>query len=47
MLLLKAIGLSFGHSGAQVETVERLLFYFNHTICPVVYEQGSLGSSGD
>jgi histidine ammonia-lyase len=47
MLLLKAIGLSFGHSGAQVATVERLLFYFNHSICPVVYEQGSLGASGD
>jgi histidine ammonia-lyase len=47
MLLLKAIGLSFGHSGAQVATVERLLFYFNHAICPVVYEQGSLGASGD
>jgi histidine ammonia-lyase len=47
MLLLKAIGLSFGHSGAQVSTVERLLFYFNHAICPIVYEQGSLGASGD
>ena len=47
MLLLKAIGLSFGHSGVQVATVERLLFYFNHAICPVVYEQGSLGASGD
>ena len=47
MLLLKAIGLSFGHSGAQVATVERLLFYFNQGICPVVYEQGSLGASGD
>jgi len=47
MLLLKAIGLSLGHSGAQLETVERLLFYFNHSICPVVYEQGSLGASGD
>lgn len=47
MLLLKAVGLHFGHSGAQVETVERLLYYFNHDIVPVVYEQGSLGASGD
>lgn len=47
MLLLKAIGLSFGHSGAQVETVERLLFFYNNEILPVVYEQGSLGASGD
>lgn len=47
MLLLKAIGLHYGHSGAQVETVERLLYYFNNDIIPVVYEQGSLGASGD
>ena len=47
MLLLKAIGLSFGHSGAQLETVERLLFFYNNDILPVVYQQGSLGASGD
>tara|TARA_B100000508_G_scaffold140609_1_gene142342 strand:+ start:33673 stop:35157 length:1485 start_codon:yes stop_codon:yes gene_type:complete len=47
MLLLKAIGLHYGNSGAQVETVERLLFYFNNDIIPVVYQQGSLGASGD
>src|SRR5690554_5114337 len=47
MLLLKAIGLHYGHSGVQVETVERLLFFFNNDIIPVVYEQGSLGASGD
>jgi len=47
MLLLKALGLSHGNSGAQVATVERLLFFFNNDILPVVYEQGSLGASGD
>jgi histidine ammonia-lyase len=47
MLLLKAMGLSYGHSGAQVETVERLLYFYNNDIIPVVYEQGSLGASGD
>lgn len=47
MLLLKAIGLSHGNSGAQVATVERLLFFFNNDILPVIYEQGSLGASGD
>lgn len=47
MLLLKAIGLHYGHSGVQVETVERLLFFYNNDIIPVVYEQGSLGASGD
>ena len=47
MLLFKAIGLHYGHSGVQVETVERLLFYYNNNIIPVVYQQGSLGASGD
>lgn len=47
MLLLKAIGLSHGNSGAQVETIERLLFFYNHSIFPVVFQQGSLGASGD
>lgn len=47
MLLLKVLGLSKGNSGVQLETVERLLFYFNENIFPVVYQQGSLGASGD
>jgi len=47
MLLLKAIGLSKGHSGVQLETVERLLYFYNNNIIPVVYELGSLGASGD
>lgn len=47
MLLLKAIGLHYGHSGVQVETIEQLLYFFNNDIIPVVYQQGSLGASGD
>ena len=47
MLLLKAIALSKGYSGVQLETVERLLYLYNNDIIPVVYEQGSLGASGD
>jgi histidine ammonia-lyase len=47
MILLKILGLSHGHSGVQVETVERLIFFFNNDIIPVVYQQGSLGASGD
>lgn len=47
MLLLKIIGLSHGHSGVQVATVERLVFFYNNEILPVVYQQGSLGASGD
>ena len=47
MLLLKIHALSFGKSGVQVATVQRLTDFFNEGIIPVVYEQGSLGASGD
>ena len=47
MLLLKAQSLSYGHSGAQLITVQRLLDMFNNDILPIVYQQGSLGASGD
>lgn len=47
MLLLKVLGLSHGHSGVQLETVERLIFFFNNDLLPIVYQQGSLGASGD
>jgi|TARA_B110000908_G_scaffold170267_1_gene229316 histidine ammonia-lyase len=47
MLLLKAIGLSHGNSGAQSQTIERLLHFYNNNVIPIVYQQGSLGASGD
>ncbi len=47
MLLLKVQGVAYGHSGVQLETVERLIDFYNHDITPVVYQQGSLGASGD
>jgi histidine ammonia-lyase len=47
MLLLKVQSLSYGNSGVQLETVERLIYFFNNDILPVVFEQGSLGASGD
>lgn len=47
MLLLKIQAFSYGKSGVQVETVERLIYFFNNDILPVVYQQGSLGASGD
>ena len=47
MLLLKIQSLSYGYSGVQVETVERLIDFFNNDILPVIYNQGSLGASGD
>ncbi|MBR4227880.1 MAG: histidine ammonia-lyase [Bacteroidales bacterium] len=47
MLFLKAQSLAYGHSGAQLITVQRLIDMFNHDVLPVVYQQGSLGASGD
>ena len=47
MLFLKIQSLSYGHSGVQLETVERLIDFYNNDILPVVYTQGSLGASGD
>jgi len=47
MLLLKIQGLSYGHSGATLALVERLIWHFNNNILPVIYDQGSLGASGD
>jgi len=47
MLLLKIQSLSYGYSGVQLQTVDRLIAFYNHDILPVVYTQGSLGASGD
>jgi len=47
MLLLKILGLSKGHSGVQLLTLQRLVDYYNEGIYPVVFELGSLGASGD
>ena len=47
MLFLKVQSLSYGNSGVQLETVQRLADLFNHNIYPCVFEMGSLGASGD
>ena len=47
MLLLKIQSLSYGHSGIQLQTVERLIAFYNNNVLPVIYTQGSLGASGD
>jgi len=47
MLLLKIQSLSYGYSGVQLETVQRLIDFYNLDIIPVIYELGSLGASGD
>ncbi len=47
MLLLKIQSLSYGNSGVQLATTERLIDFYNNEIYPVIYTQGSLGASGD
>jgi len=47
MLLLKIRALCYGKSGVQLLTVERLLYFYNNNIIPIVYQLGSLGASGD
>ena len=47
MLLLKIHALSQGYSGVSLQLVDRLLLMLNEDIIPVVFQQGSLGASGD
>ena len=47
MLFLKIQSLSYGNSGVQVVTIERLTALYNKEIIPVVFNYGSLGASGD
>lgn len=47
MILLKIQSLSYGYSGCKLDTVERLIAFFNAGVYPIVYMQGSVGSSGD
>lgn len=47
MLLLKIQSLAYGNSGVQLQTVKRLIDFYNRDIYPIVYQQGSLGASGD
>ncbi len=47
MLFLKVQSLSYGYSGVQLSTVERLVDMFNEDVLPQVFEMGSLGASGD
>jgi histidine ammonia-lyase len=47
MMALKIKSLSYGNSGVQKVTVQRLIDMYNNDVLPVVYTQGSLGASGD
>ena len=47
MMAFKVKSLSYGYSGVQLQTVQRLVDMFNNGVYPVVCQQGSLGASGD
>ena len=46
-MLLRANCLAKGYSGVRLKLVERLLFYLNNDILPLMPERGSCGASGD
>lgn len=47
MLLLKIRNFIYGRSAVSLATAERMVYFFNEGILPVIYQQGSLGASGD
>ena len=47
MMLLKINALSQGFSGVSISLVEQLIMLYNLEVFPVIFQQGSLGASGD
>jgi histidine ammonia-lyase len=47
MMITKVQSLAKGFSGAQLETIKRILWHIDNDIIPVVPEKGSVGASGD
>lgn len=47
MLILKVHALSFGYSGVNLTTLERIIWHIEQDIIPLVPSQGSVGASGD
>jgi histidine ammonia-lyase len=47
MLFLKIQSLAYGKSGIRLQTAQLLCDLINSKIYPVIYQQGSLGASGD
>jgi len=47
MLLLKIQNFIYGKSAVSMDTANRFLLFYNNDILPVIYQQGSLGASGD
>ena len=47
MLALKIQNIALGYSGVREQVVNRLVLFYNEDILPLVFQQGSLGASGD
>jgi histidine ammonia-lyase len=47
MMITKVHALAQGYSGIRPETLERICWFIDNDICPVVPEKGSVGASGD
>ena len=47
MMICKVHALCQGYSGIRLEVIERIMFFINNDLLPVVPEQGSVGASGD
>ena len=47
MMICKVHALSRGFSGIRLEVIERIIYFIEHDLLPVVPEQGSVGASGD
>lgn len=47
MMVLRVNALVRGNSGIRLEVIEKLVEMLNKNVVPVVFEQGSLGASGD
>ncbi len=47
MLILKVHSLAKGYSGIAESTLDRILWFIENNVTPIVPEQGSVGASGD
>ncbi|MET0243096.1 MAG: aromatic amino acid lyase, partial [Flavitalea sp.] len=47
MMITKVHSLARGFSGAQLSTIERIIWHIDNNIIPLVPEKGSVGASGD
>ena len=46
-MLVKLLTFRHGHTGVSLETVERLLDFWNHDLIPAIPKKGTVGASGD